>query len=46
MFRATNIVENNDTEKCVYSGYRIALDGKGEWSFGNDYGRNVILWHW
>ena len=25
------------------SGYRIAFDGKGEWSFGNDYATNVII---
>ena len=25
------------------SGYRIAFDGKGELSFGNDYATNVII---
>ena len=25
----------------MYSGYGIAFDGKGEWSFGNGYARNV-----
>ena len=29
-------------KKYVYSGYRTAFDGKGEWSFDNDYVRNVI----
>ena len=29
-------------KKYVYSGYRTAFDGKGEWSFDNDYARNVI----
>ena len=27
----------------VYSGYGIAFDGKGEWSFGNDSAKNVII---
>ena len=39
----TNIVTNSFKEKYVYSGYGIAFDGKGEWSFGNDYGRNIII---
>ena len=42
MFGATSIVKNSDEEKWVYSGYGIAFDGEGEWSFGNDYDRNVI----
>ena len=29
--------------KVVYSGYGIAFDGKGEWGFGNDLARNVII---
>ena len=42
LFGATNIVKNSDKEKYVYRGYGIASDGKGEWSFGNDYARIVI----
>ena len=42
-FGATNIVKNIDKEKYVYSGYGIAFDGKIEWSFGNDYTRNVMI---
>ena len=38
----TNIVKKRDKEKYVYSRYRIAFDGKGKLSFGNDYARNVI----
>ena len=41
LFGATNIVKNSDKEKYVYSGYGIAFDGKGQWSFGNDYARNL-----
>ena len=27
----------------MYSSYGIAFDGKGEWSFGNDTAKNVII---
>ena len=27
----------------MYSGYEIGFDGKGEWSFGNDYARNGLI---
>ena len=37
------MVKNNDKEKYLYSGYGIAFHGKGEWSFGNDSARNVII---
>ena len=43
MFGATVIVTNNYKEKCAYSGYRKAFDGKGQCSFGNDSARNVII---
>ena len=43
MFGATSIVQNSDKENRVYSGYGIAFDGKGEWSFDNDTGRNIAI---
>ena len=43
LFGATNIMKNNDKEMYVYSGYGIAFDGKGEWSFGNYYARNDVI---
>ena len=43
MFGATNIVNNSDKGKYVYSGYGIAFDGEGEWSFDNGIPRNVII---
>ena len=43
LFGATNIVKNGNKEKYVYSGYGMAFGGEGEWSFGNDYARNVII---
>ena len=36
-FGATYMVKNNDKGKYVYSGFGIPFNGKGEWSFGNDY---------
>ena len=42
LFGATRIVKNSDN-KNVYSGYVIAFDGKGEWSFDNDTTRNVLM---
>ena len=38
-----NIVKNSDREKYFCSGYRIAFDGKGSWSFNDDFARNVII---
>ena len=43
LFRVTDIVKNSDKEKYVYSGYGIAFDGEIEWSFDNDYARNIII---
>ena len=43
MFGATNIVKNSDKSKWVYTGYGIAFDGEGSWSFGNDFDKNVII---
>ena len=43
LFGTTTIVKNRDKEKYVYSGYGIAFDGKGSWSFGNNYARNIII---
>ena len=36
---ATNIVQNNDIEKYVYSGYGIASDGKYSSNFESDFAR-------
>ena len=42
-FGANNIVKNNVKEKYVYSGYRIAFDGKGSWSFNDDFARSLTI---
>ena len=33
----------SDKSKYVYSEYGIEFDGKGSWSFGNDFARNVAI---
>ena len=45
MFGATNIVKNNDKDKgkYEYSGYGIAFDGKGSWSFDDDFAWNILI---
>ena len=42
-FYIKKLVKNSDKEKYVYSGYQIAFDGKGSWSFDNDFARNVVI---
>ena len=37
------MVKNSDKEKYLYRSYGIAFDGKGEWSFGKDHAKNVII---
>ena len=43
LFGTTTIVKNNNKEKWVYSGYEIVFDGKGEWSFGQKYAVNGVI---
>ena len=38
-----NIVKDNDKAKHVYSRNGITFDGKGKWSSGNDFARNVTI---
>ena len=35
--------ESYALRKVLQSGYGIAFDGKGSWSFGYDFARNVIV---
>ena len=42
MFHATNIKKDSDKGKYEHSGYGIAFDELGSWSFGNDFAINVI----
>ena len=43
LFGAANITKNNDKTKWVHSGYGVAFDGKGDWSFGNDSAGNFVI---
>ena len=38
-----HVVKNDDKEKYVYSGYGKTFDGKGYWSFNDEYARIVII---
>ena len=37
MFGTVKLVRNADKSKFTYNGRRIAFDGEGSWSFGNDF---------
>ena len=41
LFGATNIGKNDKKGKDLYSGYGIAFDVQGSWSFSNDFSRNI-----
>ena len=43
MFRAVSLTKHVDIDQYKYSGYGIAFDRKGKISFGNGFGRNVII---
>ena len=43
LFGATCIIKYSDKEMHVYSGFGIAFDGKGEWSFDNNFLVLIIL---
>ena len=42
-FGATNMAKNSDKSRQMYNDYGTAFDGKGEWNFGNDSARNVVI---
>ena len=43
LFGAVSLTKNVDIDQRKYRGYGICFDRKGEFSFGNEYGRNVII---
>ena len=43
MFGAVKLTKYSDIDKYKYSGYGIAFDRKGKFSFGYGFGRNVIF---
>ena len=43
MFGAVSFTKNVDIDQYKYSGYGIGFDRKGEFSFGNGFGGNCII---
>ena len=43
MFGAVSLTKHVDIDHYKYSGYSIGFDRKGEFSFGNGFGRNCII---
>ena len=43
LFGAVSLTKIADIDQCKYSGYGIGFDRKGEFSFGNEYGRNCVV---
>ena len=43
MFWAVSLTKHVDIDQYKYSGYGIGIDRKGEFSFGNGFDRNVII---
>ena len=43
LFGAVSLTKHVDIDQYKYSGYGIGFDRKGEFSFGNGFGRNVII---
>ena len=43
MFGAVSLTKNADIDQYKYSGYGIGFDRHGEFSFGNGFGKNCII---
>ena len=43
LFGAVSLTKNADIDQYKYSGYGIGFDRKNEFSFGNGYGKNLII---
>ena len=43
MFEVVSLTKHADIDQYKYSGYGIRFERKGEFSFGNGFGRNVII---
>ena len=43
LFGFVKLTKNPDIDKYKYCGYGIGFDRKGEFSFGNGFGQNVII---
>ena len=43
MLGSVKLTKNLDIDKYEYAGYGIGFDRKGEFSFSNGFGQNVII---
>ena len=43
MFGSAKLTKNADTGKCGYSGYGVGFDRETSFSFGNETGKNIII---
>ena len=43
LFGAVSLTKHVDIDQCKYSGYGIGFDRRKQFSFGNGFGRNVII---
>ena len=43
MFGGVSLTKNNDIDEYKHSGYGLGFDRKGEFSFGNEFSRNCII---
>ena len=43
MFGTVKLAKNPDIDKYKYSGYGIGFDRRGQFSFGDRFGQNVII---
>ena len=43
MFGSVSLIKHVDIDPYKYSGYGIGFDRKGEFSFGNGFGKNCII---
>ena len=43
MFGAVSLTKNANIDQYKYSGYRISFDRKRQFSFGNGFGKNCII---
>ena len=43
LFGAVSLTKNPDIDQYKYSGYGIGFDRHGEFSFGNGYGKNCVI---
>ena len=43
LFGAVKLTKNPDFDKYKYSGYGIGFDRRGEFSFGDGFGQNIII---